>query len=104
MSEFTERLDQLKTSLFEREEVRQYFALKAAIESDPILMEANANMRFHQKEMAKHMGNLEIYTKEKALFEHFSSVYQNHPLVVNYEQAKNAVHDLLRQLKDILEK
>ncbi len=104
MSDFTEKLDHLKTSLFEREEVVQYFALKAAIEADASLMEANASMRYHQKEMAKHMDDPVIYKQEKALFEKYSTEYQNHPLVVNYEQAKNAVHALLRQIKDILEK
>lgn len=104
MSEFNEKLEELRASLFEQEEVKAYFALKQAIESDVSLMKANELMRFHQKEMAKNLHRPDVYAKEKALFETYSKEYQNHPLVVNYEASKAAVYALLKQIKDILEK
>lgn len=104
MTDFEEKLGQLREALFDREEVKRYFALKRAIEADSELMKTNELLRLHQKEMAKNLHNPKKYAEEKALFEHYSDVYQNHPLVVNYEACKADVYVLLTQLKNILEK
>ncbi len=104
MTDFEEKVEQLREALFQREEVQRYFSLKRAIEADDELMKTNELLRMHQKEMAKNLHNPKKYAEEKALFEHYSDLYQNHPLVVNYEACKIDVYALLSQLKNILEK
>ncbi len=104
MTDFEEKLEQLRDALFDREEVKRYFALKRAIEADAELIKTNDLQRWHQKEMAKNLHDPKKYAEEKALFEHYSGLYQNHPLVVNYEASKIDVYALLTQLKNILGK
>ena len=104
MTDFEEKVEQFREALLQREEVQRYFSLKRAIEADDELMKTNELLRMHQKEMAKNLHNPKKYAEEKALFEHYSDLYQNHPLVVNYEACKIDVYALLSQLKNILEK
>lgn len=104
MTDFIEKLTQLREALFDQEEVKRYFALKRAIEADTELMQTNELLRFHQKEMSKNLHDAAKYASEKALFEQYSKAYQNHPLVVNYEACKIEVYALLSQLKNILQK
>lgn len=103
MNDFDQALEELRDALFNTPEVQQFFALRQAIESDKELMAANAQMRAHQKAMAKHQNNDEIYFREKALYEQYSALYNKHPLVVNYEALRGVVNDLLKQIKMIVE-
>lgn len=103
MDNISQSLAELQTTLFDQPEVKQFFALRKAIEEDAGLMESNALMRKHQKAMAVSLGDDKAYHREKALFEKYANEYNNHPLVVNYETVKAIVNDLLIQLKTIIE-
>ena len=72
------------------------------LEKDESIKKLDEEVRFHQKEMCKNKNNNEIYFKEKALYEELKNKLDNHPILINYQIAKDEVFSLLVDIKNIL--
>ena len=90
MNEIDRALKELKNALDNEPLIQEYLTLKEAIEKDIEL----ANMRSDIARLTSE-GKLE---ERDALLE----VYNSHPLVVNFNQTKEEVVSLLKEIKDIL--
>lgn len=97
------KLTELKELLFSQPEIKEYFRLRKALEKDRELMEIEAQIRFHQREMSENIANDEKYFQEKGIYETLKKEYDSHPIVANYEAIKIIVYDMLQQIKDIIE-
>ena len=53
--------------------------------------------------MSTNMNNYEIYFKEKEIYESKLNQYNNHPLIINFNNTKDEVAALLQQIEQILQ-
>ena len=90
MNNTDEAIKELATELYALPEVKEFLRLKESLEKDKEL-----------KEMRQEIARL---TNEGKKEEHNNllSVYNSHPLVVNYLALREEVIALLSQIKDIL--
>ena len=90
MNKTDEALEKLAKELYALPEVQEYLELKESMENDKEL-----------KEMRLEIARL---TNEGKKEEHDNllKVYNSHPLVVNYQVAREELYNLLNQIKDIL--
>ena len=90
MNKTDEALEKLASELYSLPEVKEFLRLKDALEKDEEL-----------KTMRQEIARLTNEGKKK---EHDSllSVYNSHPLVINYLAMREEVMALLSQIKDIL--
>lgn len=102
MSDFDKTLKEFKKELFNEQCVKEYFYYKNLLEKDESIKKLDEEVRFHQKEMCKNKNNNEIYFKEKALYEKLKNKLDNHPILINYQIAKDEVFSLLVDIKNIL--
>ena len=102
MSKIDELLSSFKEELYNEECVKEYFYYKNLVENDPSIKELDEQVRFHQKEMCKNKDNDEIYFKEKAIYEELKNKFDQNPVLVNYQIAKDEVFSLLVDIKNIL--
>ena len=102
MNNIDELLSSLKEELYNEECVKEYFYYKKIIENDPSIKELDEQVRFHQKEMCKNKDNDEIYFKEKAIYEELKAKFDNNPILINYQIAKDEVFSLLVDIKKLL--
>ena len=83
-------LNQLKDELDNSEIIQEYLSLKNTLENDEELKRL-------REEIARLTNENKSEEKEAIL-----AIYNSHPIVVNYEQAREEVINLLKQIKDIL--
>ena len=83
-------LNQLKDEFDNSEIIQEYLSLKNALENDEELKRL-------REEIARLTNENKSEEKEAIL-----AIYNSHPIVVNYEQAREDVINLLKQIKDIL--
>ena len=102
MNNIDELLSSLKEELYNEECVKEYFYYKKIVENDPSIKELDEQVRFHQKEMCKNKDNDEIYFKEKAIYEELKAKFDNNPILINYQIAKDEVFSLLVDIKKLL--
>ena len=102
MSKIDELLSSFKEELYNEECVKEYFYYKNLVDNDPSIKELDEQVRFHQKEMCKNKDNDEIYFKEKAIYEELKNKFDQNPVLVNYQIAKDEVFSLLVDIKNIL--
>lgn len=102
MSKFDDALKDLKDELLNEERVKQYFYYKNIIDNSDELKALDEEVKFHQKEMCKNKENNEIYLKEKALYEDAKNRFENNPVLINYQIAKEEVFSLLVDIKQVL--
>ena len=102
MSNFDELLSSLKKELFNEDCVKEYFYYKKIVDNDPSIKELDEQVRFHQKEMCKNKNNDEIYFKEKAIYEELKEKFDNNPVLINYQIARDEVFSLLVDIKKLL--
>ena len=90
MNKTDEALQKLSEELYKLPEVKEFLQLKEAVEK-------NAELKAMRLEIAR-------LTNEGKKEEHDNllSVYNSHPLVVNYLAMRDEVIALLTQIKDIL--
>ena len=90
MNKTDEALQKLSEELYKLPEVKEFLLLKEAVEK-------NAELKAMRLEIAR-------LTNEGKKEEHDNllSVYNSHPLVVNYLAMRDEVISLLSQIKDIL--
>ena len=89
-NELEQSLNVLKGELDNSPIIQEYLLLKSVIESD--------------KELKKMRDEIARLTNDNKLEERDAllAVYNAHPIVANYEQARQEVINLLNQIKDIL--
>ena len=102
MSDFDKTLKEFKKELFNEQCVKEYFYYKNLLEKDESIKKLDEEVRFHQKEMCKNKNNNEAYFKEKAIYEELKNKLDNHPILINYQIAKDEVFSLLVDIKNIL--
>ncbi len=92
MDKIDEVLTLLKGELDKNPVIQEYLTLKKRVESDPELK----NMRL---EIARLTNENKKEERDNLL-----ETYNNHPIIVNYSQAREEVISLLNEIKDILDK
>ena len=102
MNNIDELLSSLKEELYNEECVKEYFYYKQIIEKDPSIKELDEQVRFHQKEMCRNKDNDEVYFKEKAIYEDLKKQFDNNPILINYQIARDEVFSLLVDIKKLL--
>lgn len=102
MSKLDELISSLKDELLNEECVKQYFYYKNIIDNSAELKALDNEVKFHQKEMCRNEENNEIYLKEKALYEDAKNRFENNPVLINYQIAKEEVFSLLVDIKQVL--
>ena len=102
MNNLEDALSSLQKELFNEQCVKEYFYYKNIVDNDPELKTIDEEMRFHQKEMCKNKDNDTIYKKEKDAYEKAKSFFDNNPILINYQIAKEEVFSLLVDIKLLL--
>ena len=102
MDKIDELIASLKEDLLKEECVKEYLFYKQIIENDTSIKKLDEEVRFHQKEMCKNKDNNELYFKEKNIYEELKNRFDNHPVVINYQIAREEVFSLLVDIKRIL--
>jgi cell fate (sporulation/competence/biofilm development) regulator YmcA (YheA/YmcA/DUF963 family) len=103
MTELARKTAALKEALLALPEVKRFFSLRDQIAEDTYLMTQQELAKEHQKKMMKTIHEAQLYQHHKAQYEHYLSLFQNHPLVQTYEAIKAEIKPLLDQLQSILE-
>ena len=83
-------LEQLKNELDNSPIVQEYLELKNVLENNPELKKM-------RDDIARLTSDNKIEERDALL-----AIYNSHPIVTNYEQAREEVVSLLNQIKDIL--
>lgn len=83
-------LEQLKTALDNNEEIKEYLSLKEIVENDPELKKM-------RQEIARLTNEGKVEEKNNLI-----ETYNSHPIVVNYNESRTEVINLLNQIKTIL--
>lgn len=91
MDEVIEVSKKLKESLLELPEIKEYLKLKDLYEKDESL-----------KQMRRDIARLKNEGKEEER-NNLLSIYNNHPLVNNYNLAKEEVKEILQTIRDIIQ-
>lgn len=91
MNKIDESIQNLKTALNNDELIKQYLALKEAIENSNELKELKDNILSLNK--ANKINEMKV----------MKEVYDSHPLIVNFNALKEDVMELLNEIKDELE-
>lgn len=102
MNNFDELLSSLKEELYNEECVKEYFYYKQIVENDSSIKELDEQVRFHQKEMCRNKDNDEVYFREKAIYEELKKKFDNNPVLINYQIARDEVFSLLVDIKKLL--
>ncbi|MBQ0009203.1 MAG: YlbF family regulator [Firmicutes bacterium] len=102
MTNLDELISSINDELKQEECVKQYFYYKNLVENDDTLKQLDKDVRFHQKEMCKNKNNPEVYAKEKALYEELKNKFDNNPVLINYQIAKDEVYSILVDIKNVL--
>ena len=102
MSKIDELISSLKDELFNEECVKTFLFYKKLVDENEELKALDSEVKFHQKEMCKNKENNELYLKEKALYEEAKSRFDNNPILINYQIAKDEVFSLLVDIKQVL--
>ena len=89
-NELEQSLEALKAELDNSPVIQEYLSLKEVLEKD--------------EELKKMRDEIARLTSENKLEERDAllAIYNSHPIVSNYEQARQEVINLLNQIKDIL--
>ena len=90
MDEVIKLAQSLRKDIDNLPEIKEYYALKK-------LMEEDADLR----EMRKEIARLKSEGKEEER-SNLLKIYNSHPIVNNYELAKQEVESILRSIKDII--
>ena len=102
MNNFDELISSLKEELYNEECVKEYFYYKQIVENDSSIKELDEQVRFHQKEMCRNKDNDEVYFREKAIYEELKKKFDNNPVLINYQIARDEVFSLLVDIKKLL--
>ena len=90
MDKVIEKAKELKAALDETPEMQEYLKYKSLIENSEDVIELKHNI-----------ANL----RAKGKFEeanNLQALYDNHPIVVNYEASKEALYELLKTIESLI--
>ena len=90
MDKVLEKAKELKASIDETPEIQEYLKYKSLLENSEDVIELKHNI-----------ANL----KAKGKYEeanNLQALYDNHPIVVNYEASKEALYELLKTIETII--
>lgn len=90
MDELIKKANELKSSLNETKEFKEFLRVKALYDSN--------------EEVKSLLTQMKTFKDNPKTLEKINKEYNSHPLVVNYLEAKKEVESILRVIKDILEK
>ena len=102
MNNIEDLLNKVNNKILNEECVKEYFRLKKIIESDEQILNLEKKAQEHQKLMCQNKNNDEIYFKEKALYEKYTSELESNPIVQNFNLIKKEVNSLLIDIRDFL--
>ena len=102
MNNIDELISSLKEELYNEQCVKEYFYYKQIVENDLTIKQLDEQVRIHQKEMCKNKDNDEVYFKEKAIYEQLKEKFDNNPVLINYQIARDEVFSLLVDIKKLL--
>jgi len=102
MNNLEELLNKVNDEILNEECVKEYFHLKKIIESDQQILDLEKKAQEHQKLMCQNKNNDEIYFKEKALYEKYTSELESNPIIQNFNFIKKEVNSLLIDIRDFL--
>ena len=102
INNFDQALNEVKNQLFDVDIVKQYFYYKNLVENDKNLKNIDEEMRFHQKQMCQNKETLEIYENEKKMYEDLKKIFENNPVLLNYQNTREEVFSLLVDIKQFL--
>ncbi len=102
MNEIDTILKEVKDILYDETIVKEFFRVRTLINKNEEINSLEINMKYHEKEMTKHINDDEIYFKEKELYQFYKEKLEYNPLMQNYNQIFNEVYDLLLEVKSIL--
>jgi len=90
MDKVLEKAKELKVALDETPEMQEYLKYKALLENSEDVIELKHNIA-----NLRAKGKLEEANNLQAL-------YDNHPIVVNYEASKEALYELLKTIENLI--
>ena len=90
MDKVLEKARELKAALDETPEMQEYLKYKALLENSEDVIELKHNIA-----NLRAKGKLEETNNLQAL-------YDNHPLVVNYEASKESLYELLKTIENLI--
>lgn len=102
MTNFEKLLDEVKSQIMDEVCVKEYFALKHALDNDKDIQKLDKEMKAHQKKMCENEDNDEIYLEEKSLYESCKKELENNPVWINFQTVKEEVYSLLVEIKTLL--
>ena len=91
MNDLDTILNELKETLYQRKEVQEYLKNKKLLEADASLKKMRDDIVRLKKEGKEIERN------------NLLKIYENHPLVSNFEASKKEVISLIQTLKDIIQ-
>ena len=90
MDKVLEKANELKAALSETTEMQEYLKYKTLLENSEDVVELKHNIA-----NLKAKGKLEEAHNLQAL-------YDNHPLVINYEASKESLYELLKTIESLI--
>lgn len=103
MANISNKIDELSTSFFELQLVKDYFHQVDLINENEELLLLSDRVKKLQRMMTLNVANKEEHERYKVEYEQKLNEYNAHPYIVNYTYLKNEVEDLLTQIKKIIE-
>lgn len=96
---------QCKAELNQEEAMQNYLQARKALENCKEIKEMRDEIAALQKKMALALkeGNYPLHEEYKRAYQELKSRYENHPLVVNYQNYEEDAAALLTQMKELLE-
>ena len=91
MNKVSDSILELKETIFKEPTVQEYLTLKKAIKESEELIKLQEDILYFNK------NNQSMKAKE------LMEIYNSHPLIVNYNNVKDDVNDLLNEIKAELE-
>ena len=88
--ELEQKLQSLKIELDNSPAIQEYLSLKEVLEN-------NEELKKMRDEIARLTSENKLEERDALL-----AIYNAHPIVINYEQAREEIVNLLHQIKDIL--
>ena len=103
MNKVEEELLKTKESLFSLPQVKEYLRVRDLVNKDQEIASLRQNVIKYRKEMKDNFGNDDAYFLAKQKLEETEKKLNSHPLIVNFENLKEEILDLLNEVKTILD-
>lgn len=103
MEKINNLLLEIKEELFNEPVVKQYFLLLTQIKENSELNELKEQIKKAQVDLSLNFGSAKkVHQKKKDELIYLQNLYNEHPLIVNYNFVFNEVSNLLKQVEEIL--